>query len=527
MLKRQVPCHLENPPANPDSWWARPCGPRDVLVLALPLVISTMSWTVMNFIDRMYLLWYSTESMAAALPSGMLHFTMICFPLGLASYANTFVAQYYGAGRPDRIGLAVWQGIWIGLAVTPLFLLAIPLAPTLFQWTGHEPRLVHLETVYFQVLAYGAGAGVLAGAQATFFTGRGQTWVVMVVDSTGALVNIVLDYAWIFGHWGLPAAGIEGAAWATVVGQWSKVLLYFVLMETPGNRRTYFSQGRHLDWNLLGRLLRYGGPNGLQYLFDVAAFSLFLLVMGKLGKQAMAATTLAFNVNSIAFVPMLGLGMAVATMVGQQLGRNRPDLATRATWTSVCLAFAYTGMMGLLYLFTPDLLMMGYAAGASPQEFAALRSTVVLLLEFVAAYCMFDAMNIVFVGALKGAGDTRFVLRTTLLMSPTPLVLGWLGVSRFGLGLLWCWFVLTAWICTLGLIYLARFLQGRWRDMRVIEPDLLGDVETSVVLAQLAGGPHVDPPAIGELLVDQPHHPLPGSESISPSDLAPPPTLSP
>lgn len=469
MLQQEIPCPQATPPL--ENWWNRPCGVREVLRIALPLVISTMSWTVMNFIDRMYLLWYSSEAMAASLPAGMLHFALICFPMGLVSYATTFVAQYDGAGRPERIGGAVWQGIWIGLVSTPLFLLVRPLTPAFFALSGHTPSLMQQEIVYFQVLLFGAGAAVLAAAQSTFFTGRGQTWIVMLVDSFGAVVNIVLDYGWIFGHWGLPAAGIEGAAWATVVGQWARVLLYFVLLELPGHRRRYYgAAGRRPDGELLRRLLRYGGPTGLQLFVDVAAFSLFLLVMGQLGQQAMAATTLAFNVNSIAFVPMLGLGMAVTTMVGQQLGRNEPELAARATWTSAWLALAYTGAMGLLYVLGPDLLLMGHAAGSNPEEFSQLYATTVVLLRFVAAYCLFDSLNIVFAGALKGAGDTHFILRTTLWMFPWPLLLCWLGIRHGGQGLLWCWLVITAWICTLGVIYFGRFLQGNWRSMRVIEP---------------------------------------------------------
>ena len=103
-------------------WWRRPCGGRDVLALALPLIISTMSFTVMTFIDRMFLTWYSIDAVAAAMPAAMLQFTLISFPLGVATYVNTFVAQYQGSGRPRQIGPIVWQGIWIGLAAAVLLL---------------------------------------------------------------------------------------------------------------------------------------------------------------------------------------------------------------------------------------------------------------------------------------------------------------------------------------------------------------------------------------------------------------------
>ena len=132
--------------AEATGWWARPCGGRDVLRLSIPLVTSMAAWTVMNFIDRMFLLWYSEESMAAVMPAGMLHFSLVCFPLGVASYVNTFVAQYHGAGHPKRIGPAVWQGARIGLFCIPLFLAMIPVAPWIFHLAGHEPGFAAQET---------------------------------------------------------------------------------------------------------------------------------------------------------------------------------------------------------------------------------------------------------------------------------------------------------------------------------------------------------------------------------------------
>ena len=127
--------------------------------------------------------------------------------------------------------------------------------------------------------------------------------------------------------------------------------------------------------------------------------------------------------------------------------------------------------MALCYVTVPDWFLMGHAAGTSAEVFGPLRATTVVLLRFVAAYCLLDALNVVFVSAIRGAGDMRFILWTTLVTSPPPLLATWWGVARQGWGLLWCWAVITAWVCSLGLIYLARFLQGRWQQMRVIEPE--------------------------------------------------------
>jgi MATE family multidrug resistance protein len=456
------------------NWWTRPCGGREVFQLAIPLVISTASWTIMNFIDRMYLLWYSTDAMAAAMPAGMVHFALICFPLGIASYVTTFVAQYHGAGHPERIGSVVWQGARVGLFTFPLYLAMVPLSPWLFRIVGHDANLAGLEALYFQTALFGAAAEIIAASMAAFFTGLGRTRTVMIVDMSAALINVALDYAWIFGRFGLPEAGIEGAAWATVVALWFRVFAYAGWMMLPKYRIPYHIwTGRRFNASLFRRLLRFGGPNGLQMLIEVAGFTLFILLVGNLGADAMAATSLAFNVNMLAFVPMLGLGLALSTIVGKQLGRNNPELATRATWTAFVMAELYMVTMAAIYVFLPDVILWGHAAGTSPEKFAHLRATTIVLLRFIAAYCLFDAMNVIFVGTLKGAGDTRFILTTSVWVTPLPLLATWFGIHYFDGGLMWCWWVVTAWICLLGVIYISRFWQGHWRHMRVIERELL------------------------------------------------------
>jgi len=484
---------MSPPVTNTDDektgWWSRPCGGREVLALSPPLVISTASSTAMHFIDRMFLMWQSPAAMAASMPAGMLHFTLLCFPLGVASYVNTFVAQYYGAGRPNEIGRVVRHGMRLGLYVGPLFLATIPLAPLVFSWAGHG-ELAPLESLYFQVLAFGAGGTIIAAAQAAFFTGRGATRTVMVVDVGAALLNIVLDYALIFGHWGFAALGIEGAGWATVTAQWAKVFAYGLLMR----RRGYAQYGLHgasrIDLVLVRRILRFGGPNGLQMLVEMSAFTLFIMLVGSLGPAEAAASTLAFSVNTMAFVPLIGVGVAVSTLVGQQQGRGNADLAARATWTALVMSVAYTLVFAALYLSVPELFLMGHAAGSSHEQFEEIAGLTLTLLRFVAAYCFFDALAIIFTGAIKGAGDTRFVLIVTAVFSPLPLLVGWLGVRWAGLGLYWCWWVITGWIAVLGLIYLARFLQGRWRAMLVIESDPpTAPAENAPLSEQLATSP--------------------------------------
>jgi MATE family multidrug resistance protein len=451
--------------------WRRPGGLREVLWLSFPLVISTASTTLLQFTDRLFLVQYSQDAMAAALPAGALQWTIMSFAFGIAMYVNTFVAQYSGAERPQRIGVAVWQGILLGLAAAPVLLATIFVAPWFFSQAGHTPEVQALEIEYFQILMVGGPAQVMAAAISAFYTGRGKTRVVMYVNMFAAVLNAVLDYFWIFGIGDYEGWGIAGAAWATVVSYWIVLGIWFALFLQAEHRRDFATWPAKLfDGELFRRLVWFGAPQGLQFAVEIGGFSLFLMIVGRLGALELAATGLALNVNMLAFMPALGIAIAAETLVGQRIGEKQPDLAARSTWSAFTLALIYTFGVGIVYFFFGDVLLILHGAHLeNPESFGPLRAMTVMLLKFVAVYCLFDSANIVFSFAIKGAGDTRFVLKTTFLMSGMPVVATWIGIEKLGLGLKWSWCVLTLWILALGVIYLLRFLAGYWREMQVIE----------------------------------------------------------
>ena len=473
---------LKTPIEEDGSWWSRPAGPREVLKVALPLVITTAFWSLQWFIDRVFLMHHSTDEIAAALPAGMLQWTLVCFPMGVASYVTTFVAQYFGAGRPQRIGLAVAQGVRFGWVMTPILLLAIPLAPWLFHWSSATAQVFELQVVYFRYLTLGAGAVVLSNAMSSFYTGRGQTGIVMLVNIGGTFVNLVLDYVLIFGEFGFPELGIKGAAIATTAANWFNVAAFWSLMRRPADRETFgLIVGNRFDAGLMRRLLRFGGPSALPMLIEAAAMTLLVMFVGSTGVIEAAATSMAFNVNAVAFIPIYGLGIAVSALVGQHLGAERDDLAARATLNALIIAGGYTLVFGVLYVAAADLFLIPFRNDDNLEEFYQVRSVAIILLRFVAAYCLFDAAQVIFVGALRGAGDTRFVLITTTLVSGSAIGIGMIGQRFWNWGLYGWWWVMTGWICSMAIIYALRFAHGRWRTMRVIEPELSPEEEAGNV----------------------------------------------
>jgi len=451
--------------------WAAASGYREVLVLAGPLILSTGTMTVQQFINRVFLSWYSPEALAASLPAGTLAFTMLCFFIGAASYANTFVAQYHGSGQPQRIAAAVWQAIYLALAAS---VLAVPLslaAGPIFRLSGHAPGVVAQEITYFRILVCGGGFSILASAVSAFFTGRGLTRTVMAVNVSTALLNVALDYLLIFGHGGLPRLGIAGAAYGSVLSSALGALVFVGLFLGGRDRHAYSVwAARRFDGELFGRLLRFGAPSGLHFMLDLLGWSLFIIFVGRLGVRELGATNLAFQVNSLIFMPMIGMSIATATLVGQRLGENRPDAAARTTWSAFHLTFAYMSFFAIAYVLMPRVLLAPFGARANPAEFAPLADLAAPMLLFVAVYSLFDGVNLIFSAALKGAGDTLFIMLTSAGLGFGLMVLPTWLVCRTGHGNIWlAWGFLTLFIIALAGCYLGRFLQGKWRAMRVTE----------------------------------------------------------
>ena len=453
--------------------WNRDGGYREVLVVAVPLILSTATWSVQHFVDRMFLTWYSPETIAAAMPAGMLNFTIISLFMGTAGYVSTFVAQYYGAKRYHRIGPAIWQGIYISLFGGLFLLCVIPLAEPAFRLIGHSPEIQKHEVIYFQILCLGGGGYIGSYALSGFFSGRGKTWPVMWVNVATTIVNLVLDYALIFGRWGFPELGIKGAAIATVVAGVFSLLVFFALLFAGDNDNIYHTRrGWRLEKDLLSRLLRFGFPSGVQFFLEIGAFTGFVLVVGRLGTASLAATNIAFNINTLAFMPMIGCGIAISILVGQYLGSERSDIARTAVYSGFHLTFVYMASIAAAYVLLPDLFVSPFAHHADPEGFAEIYGYSVVLLRFVAIYCLFDTMNIIFCSAIKGAGDTRYVMIMTTILSVVILIIPvYLTVEVLEAGLMVAWVFATAYVISLGVTFYLRFLGGKWRSMRVIEQE--------------------------------------------------------
>ncbi len=448
---------------------------REVLSVCLPLVLSLSATTLMEFTDRVFLANYSIDAISAALPAGISSYLFIAFFGGVGGYAGVFIAQYTGRGDCHQIGRVLWQGIYFTLASgLILWLLAVFLTAPIFLLAGHAESVRQLEELYFSILCKGSVLHVAMVTLATFFTGRGLTRPVMAITFLGVFVNIPLDYGLIFGHWGLPQLGIKGAAIATVTAWAVNVICLSLLIFTEKNDRSFAVFSAHrFDRQIFFRLMRFGIPGSLQFTMDILAFTLFILLVGRIGTAELAATNIVLSINALAFMPSMGVSQGMSVLVGQALGKKNPGLAATYVGSGCRLLIAYILLIDLTFLLAPDWVLAPFMAseqGAASQQLVFGYAGT--LLKIVCAYLFFDALYMVFSGALRGAGDTRFMMLAIGIVSPICLVLPvYLGIRYFYISVSTAWLWVLVFVTVLFLLSALRYRQGLWKKMLVIEEE--------------------------------------------------------
>ncbi|MCS6927377.1 MAG: MATE family efflux transporter [Candidatus Binatia bacterium] len=444
-----------------------PEGLREILRLAIPIIASMASATVMGFVDTWLIALVGTAEVAAAMPAGIVAYTLTALPLGITQCVSTFAAQALGRGTPAEGAAFTWQGLYLSLAVGLASFLLWPAAPGFFSLFGHEPEVVALEVVYLRVRLWGIGFAVAIGALNGFFYGIHRPKVPLVAMIVANAVNIVLCYALIFGRLGLPGLGLAGAAVAMVLGFVVQTgLLLSVFLSRPCSRAFGTRTGWHFAWSRMRQLLHIGWPAGLQTALDVLGWGvLIVLLVGRFGKAQLAASNIAIQYMTISFMPALGLGQALTALVGRYIGEGRLDLAVQRVYEALFLAIAYMGLMCVIYAAFRVPFMAFF--NSDPQVIQA-GSNILLC---AAAFQVFDGMGITFAGALRGAGDTHWIAGVTILLLLcvfAPLSLG--SVAFTDLQSLGPWLAGTVNVILLGLALWWRFAGGRWQEINIFAP---------------------------------------------------------
>lgn len=474
-----------------ENFWHSPNGParmatrcpvdgpgsiRHLLAVGGPMIVSSLSGALNMFLDRLFLAWYDrTDHMTASLMGGVTWFLSIQLFFGIVTYASTFVAQYHGARHDERIGRVIWQSIYLSLFGGVLFVALAPFWPTVFELAGHRPVLAALEADYCRILSYGAGALLLGQGISAFFTGRGKTVIVMVVSGVSACVNVLLNWWFIFSPPGwLPFIdpGVAGAAWATTMTFSGTGLVYVVLVMRGRHQGMYrMLTSWRLDWREMRRLVWFGLPQSVHQALDIAAFTAFMLIIGRRGEEAAAATTIALNINLLTFHPMVGFSGAVSVLVGQFIGAQRAHLAERITFVGLVVSLGYAVCVAIGYVVFADWLILLYATeGETLASMGATAEMARLFLYFAAVYTLSDGIAVTYAGAIKGAGDMKMFMVISAVNGIGFMVIPLMIAEYLQSTATTLWVLLTVYICGYGFFNALRYRSGAWKTMSLVNP---------------------------------------------------------
>lgn len=419
-----------------------------MLALAWPILVSMGSYSVMGLVDSLFVSQLGTSALAAVgLGTSALHLVTALW-VGLLGGVRILVAQHVGAEDLPAARRVGWQGLWLALGAGLLVLGTVPFAGALLALVGAGPDLVVLGRDYVAVRLLSGPFVFLTFALQGWFQGRGDTRTPMRAVLAGNLLNIVLDPVLIHGLGGLPALGITGAGLATA-------LAWVVQAVWLGWRATLGLPVRP-DRSELRALFRVGLPVGVNHLLDVLAFAVFAVLLASAGEAHVAAHVVVVRVLMTSVLPGHALGEATGVLVGQSLGAGRLSRARRAWWSGVRLATAFMVGVGALFVAVPALLLAPF--GVDP-EVLDLGTSALTLLGFVQ---VFDAVVMISLGALNGAGDTRFTLvsgLTTTWLVKVPVAALLVGA---GLGIVGAYLGVAAELVVLAFVVGTRVRGAAW-----------------------------------------------------------------
>lgn len=410
---------------------------REVVTIALPMILSMSFDTLMTFVDRLFLSRLGPEFMNAALAGGSAQLMIMTFFTGLISYVTALVAQNLGSGKPDNCAPVLTQAFIFSIFSYPLILLLRPLVYALFNLSGIDSLQLTPQIAYFDILIYGGIITLFRHSLSCFFSGIGETRIVMKASFVGMIVNVGLNYFLIFGKAGFPPLGIQGAAVGTIAGGFVSfliLLIQYLRLDTHKrfNTRSVFSW--KIRFRVMDILIRKGSFSGAEMLLNMLAFQCMILLFHGQGLTVATAATIMFNWDMVSYVPLLGLEVAVTSLVGRYAGANDRYSANRSTRSAVRLGWIFSIFVLFAFLIFPGVLTDVFQASTPGTIFEEARPLAIFMIRLAAVYVMIEAIMVVFAGALRGVGDTFWVMGAMALLHWFSVLALWVCLYVLELG---------------------------------------------------------------------------------------------
>ncbi|HJN38441.1 MAG TPA: MATE family efflux transporter [Gammaproteobacteria bacterium] len=434
---------------------------KSLFLLSLPIIISHMSSSIMLFVDRLFIAQLGADSLNSAMMTNMIVATFTLAFISLTSIAEVFVGQYNGSKQFDIITRPVWQMIWLSLASMALF---IPLGLFTGEWVLN-PTHYQLGQTYYQIILTFSFLPPLISAIAAFFIGICNTRIIIISTLFANIVNIVLDYALIFGHWGFPELGMQGAAIATIIGYFLQAFILFTAFLKSSPHKNSIG----IDWEEMYSCIKIGLPTGLSYLLEIGGWTFLMYVITDYPAENLIQS-MSISILGLFYFMGDGLFKAISTQAANIIGANQLDLLKKLLRSSFIIFFCIIILIYLPLVFLPDPLIGLFIKDTFD---ATIFYEAHLALFGVWIYLILDGSAWIYGSFLRAGGDTFTMLLINVLSAWLVALLPsiyLLKVYHVHISFLWIYVFTSYAVCNLTLQAL-RYYSGRWLklDLHKIE----------------------------------------------------------
>lgn len=429
--------------------------------LALPIVGGMVSQTVLNLVDTAMVGFLGKDALAGVGTASFAAFMATALVMGLSSGVQAMSARRIGEGRADEAAVPLTGGLVLALLIgLPVTVAMLTFSSTLLPLINATPGVVEAGLPYFDARLLGVVATGINFAFRGYWTGVSQSRHYLHTLLIIQVANVVISYVLIFGKFGFPELGTQGAGLGTTISLFLGTAVYFVLGWKNARKNGFLRRIPRQE--TMFAMLRLSVPAAIQEFLFAAGFTAIFWIVGRIGTAEVAATNVLINLALVAILPAVGLGMAALTLVSEALGRKDAEEASRWAWDVVKVAVASIGLLGLPALVVPDLVLAGFIH--DPEVVAMARSS----LRLMGATIAIDGIGLVLLHALLGAGAARQVMVVAVGSQwLVGLPLAWLAGPYLGLGLFAVWVTQAAYRIFQAAVFMALWRRRGWVGIKV------------------------------------------------------------
>ena len=438
---------------------------RAVLKLAIPVALGELGWMAMTTVDTIMVGRLGPVAIGAIGIGSSAFYSFAVFGMGLLLGLDTLVSQAYGAGDREDCHKSLTQGFYLAVAMTVPLMILFALMPPAFRSLGIIKPVETLAAKFLVTLSLSTPPLLLYAVFRRYLQAMGHVQPIMFILITANLINWFFNWLLIRGNWGFPSLGVVGSALSTcfarvyMAGGLAFFIWWFERKLQPGFRNLLQAPDRQR----LRRLLELGFPAATQILLEVAAFGAAAVLAGRLNPIALAAHQIAINCASVTFMVPLGIASAGAVAVGQAIGSREPERARRNGFVAIALGCSFMLCSALAFLSIPKPILNIYTHDPT------VIATGVGLLAIAALFQLFDGVQTIATGALRGLGETRGPMLINLgAYWLFGLPIGYALCFHFGLGIYGLW-----WGLTVSLVAIALVLLWLWNSRSLQSPGLI------------------------------------------------------